>query len=42
VLGVAASIAVLISGTFWGDAIDLLLTTQFQHVLRADISVALV
>jgi len=42
VLGVAASIAVLVSGTFWGDAIDLLLTTQFQQVLRADISVGLV
>jgi putative ABC transport system permease protein len=42
VLGVAASIAVLISGTFWGDAIDLLLDTQFRQVLRADISVGLV
>lgn len=42
VLGVAASIAVLISGTFWSDAIDLLLNTQFRHVLRADVSVGLV
>lgn len=42
VLGVAASIAVLISGTFWGDAIDLLLTTQFRHVLRGDVTVGLV
>ncbi len=42
ILGVAASIAVLISGTFWGDAIDLLLTTQFRHVLRGDVTVGLV
>lgn len=42
VLGVAASIAVLISGTFWGDAIDLLLTTQFRQVLRGDLTVGLV
>jgi putative ABC transport system permease protein len=42
VLGVAASIAVLISGTFWGDAIDLLLTTQFRHVLRGDVTVGLI
>ncbi len=42
VVGVAASIAVLISGTFWSDSIDLLLNTQFRHVLRADISVGLV
>lgn len=42
VAGVAASIAVLISGTFWGDAIDLLLTTQFRHVLRGDVVVGLI
>lgn len=42
VLGVAASISVLISGTFWGDAIDLLLSTQFRQVLRADISIGLI
>lgn len=42
IFGVAASIAVLISGTFWGDAIDLLLTTQFRHVLRGDITVGLI
>jgi putative ABC transport system permease protein len=42
VLGVAASIAVLIGGTFWGDAIELLLNTQFRQVLRADISVGLI
>ena len=42
VLGVAASIAVLISGTFWGDAIDLLLTTQFRQVLRGDVTVGLI
>lgn len=41
IFGVAASIAVLISGTFWGDAIDLLLTTQFRHVLRGDVVVGL-
>ncbi len=42
VLGVAASITVLISGTFWGDAIDLLLTTQFRQVLRGDLVASLI
>jgi len=42
IFGVAASIAVLISGTSWGDAIDLLLNTQFRQVLRADVSVGLI
>jgi putative ABC transport system permease protein len=42
VFGIAASMAILISGTFWRDTIDLLLHTQFNQVLRGDISIALV
>jgi len=41
VLGVAASVAIVISGSFWRDSIDLLLNTQFQQVLRGDVSLAL-
>ena len=41
VLGVAASVAIVISGSFWRDSIDLMLGTQFQQVLRGDVSLAL-
>ena len=40
-LGVAASVAIVISGSFWRDSIDLMLNTQFQQVLRGDVSLAL-
>src|SRR5574343_1297607 len=39
-LGVAASVAIVISGSFWRDSIDLMLNTQFQQVLRGDVSLA--
>ena len=41
VLGVAASVAIVISGSFWRDSIDLLLNTQFQQVLRGDVVLAM-
>ncbi|MDH5205630.1 MAG: ABC transporter permease, partial [Hylemonella sp.] len=40
--GVAASMAIIISGTFWRDTIDLLLNTQFRLVLRGDVVLSLV
>lgn len=41
ILGIAASMAIVISGTFWRDTIDLLLHTQFRLVLRGDVIVGL-
>ncbi|MEY4976286.1 MAG: hypothetical protein RIQ97_1481 [Pseudomonadota bacterium] len=41
VLGVAASVAIVISGSFWRDSIDLMLDTQFRQVLRGDVSLVL-
>lgn len=42
VTGMAASMAVVISGSFWRDSIDLMLRVQFSQVLRADVSLGLV
>ncbi len=42
IAGVAASMAVLIAGTFWRDSIALLIDTQFRHALRGDVSVYLI
>jgi len=42
ILGIAASMAIVISGTFWRDTIELLLHTQFRLVLRGDVIVSLV
>lgn len=42
VFGIAASMAIVISGTFWRDTIELLLHSQFRLVLRGDVSVSLV
>jgi putative ABC transport system permease protein len=41
ILGIAASMAIVISGTFWRDTIDLFLHTQFRLVLRGDVIVSL-
>jgi putative ABC transport system permease protein len=41
VLGIAAAMAIVISGAFWRDTIAMLLDTQFQQVLRGDITVVL-
>jgi len=35
-LGVGAAIAVLVSGTFWGDSLGLLIEHQFRRVQRED------
>ena len=37
VMGLAASVAIVISGSFWRDSIDLMLSTQFRQVLRGDV-----
>lgn len=42
IFGIAASMAIVISGTFWHDTIDLLLHSQFRLVLRGDVIVGLV
>ncbi len=42
IVGIAAAIAVLVCGTFWGDAIDLMLDTQFRLTLRVDVTVSLI
>ncbi|MFM8755754.1 MAG: FtsX-like permease family protein, partial [Limnohabitans sp.] len=41
VTGLAASVAIVISGSFWRDSIDLMLHTQFRQVLRGDVMLAL-
>jgi putative ABC transport system permease protein len=41
VVGIAASMAVLISGLFWRDSIAKMIDVQFSHALRGDISVYL-
>ncbi len=40
-LGVAASVAIVVSGSFWRDSIDQMLETQFRRVLRGDVSLML-
>jgi putative ABC transport system permease protein len=40
VAGIAGSLAILISGTFWADAIDYFMDVQFNKVQRADVNVA--
>ena len=42
VAGLALSVAIVISGSFWRDSIDLMLDTQFRQVLRGDVVLALV
>jgi len=39
VAGVAASVAILIAGVFWGDAIEWFMDVQFNQVQRAQVSV---
>ena len=40
VAGIAGSVAILISGTFWADALDYFVDVQFNKVQRADVTVA--
>ncbi len=42
IFGIAASMAIVISGTFWRDTIELLLHSQFRLVLRGDVIISLV
>jgi len=42
IFGIAASMAIVISGTFWRDTMDLLLHSQFRLVLRGDVIIGLV
>ncbi len=39
VLGIAGSVAILLSGTFWTDAVEYFMDVQFNKVLRADINI---
>jgi putative ABC transport system permease protein len=40
VAGIAGSLAILIAGTFWTDAVDWFMEVQFAYVQRGDIQVA--
>ncbi len=42
VAGIAGSVAILLSGTFWVDAVDYFIDVQFNKVQRASISVGFV
>ncbi len=42
VMGLAASVAIVICGSFWRDSIDMMLSTQFRQVLRGDVVLMLV
>ncbi len=42
ITGIALAMAILITGAFWHDSIALLIDTQFQKVLRGDVSLALI
>src|SRR6186997_1994570 len=39
VAGIAGSVAILIAGTFWKDALDWFIDVQFNQVQRADVNV---
>jgi putative ABC transport system permease protein len=41
-VGVAVSMAIVVSGAFWGDSIDYLVETQFELVLRGDVEMSLI
>jgi putative ABC transport system permease protein len=40
VAGIAGSVAILIGGTFWADAVEWFIGVQFGHVQRADVNIA--
>ncbi len=40
-LGIAVAMAIVITGAFWRDSIAMLLTTQFNQVLRGDVIIGL-
>jgi len=40
VAGIAGSVAILIAGTFWADALEWFIDVQFNQVQRADVNIA--
>jgi len=40
VAGIAGSVAILISGTFWGDALEWFMDVQFNRANRGDVQIA--
>jgi putative ABC transport system permease protein len=42
VVGIAVAMAIVITGAFWGDSIDVLMGTQFNRVLRGEVTLGLV
>ncbi len=42
IFGMAVAMAIVVTGAFWRDAIVVLMDTQFNQVLRGDVSLALV
>lgn len=42
ILGIAASMAIVINGAFWNDTIELMLHNQFRLALRGDVVIGLV
>ncbi len=38
-LGIAMSIAIVVVGQFWGDAMDFLINVQFEEAMREDVNV---
>ncbi|MFZ4481864.1 MAG: ABC transporter permease, partial [Rhodoferax sp.] len=41
IFGIAVAMAIVVTGAFWRDAIAVLMDTQFNQVLRGDVSIAL-
>ena len=39
VVGIAGSVAIVIAGTFWADALDWFMDVQFNQVQRADVNI---
>jgi putative ABC transport system permease protein len=42
IFGIAVAMAIVVTGAFWRDAIAVLMDTQFNQVLRGDVTVALI
>jgi putative ABC transport system permease protein len=42
VVGIAVAMAIVITGAFWGDSIDELMGTQFNRVMRGEVTMAFV
>ena len=42
IFGIAVAMSIVITGAFWRDSIAVLMDTQFNQVLRGDVSIALI